>query len=89
MGAGAGAAQKYGDQHVNNSAGGTPCHSPPTSDKHDERIFKWPSNKTVPDEENGLLYGALVEEMEIKAKIAREIAGIVNNTSRTGSNSVG
>jgi len=76
MGAGAGASQKdrLDDQIVINSAGGTPCRSPQsTSDK--EGIFRWPSNKTA-SEENDLLFQALKEEMEMKARIAEELARI-------------
>ena len=76
MGAGASVSQDD-DHHMIKSAGGTPCRSPVISEK---KTTFFSSNRTLLDDENGLLYDALVEEMETKAKIEKQIAGIAGRS---------
>ena len=86
MGAGASASHKeIIDEHpVIKSAGGTPCRSPVISVK--KGIFSWPTQK-IEQEENDQMFQALKEELEMKARITRELEGIMRTTRGDGGRS--
>ena len=90
MGAGASASHKEKFDEpppVIHSAGGTPCRSPvASSGKHTEGLFRWPTQR-IEQEENDQMFEALKEELEMKARIAQELAGIIH--SRSGGGGVG
>jgi hypothetical protein len=85
MGAGASASHKeiIDDLPVIKSAGGTPCRSPTISDKNRKGMFSWPTQK-IEQEENDQMFQALKEELEMKARITRELEGIVRSRGGGG-----
>ena len=89
MGAGASISRSIDiddQQPVIKSAGGTPCRSPQsTSIKNNDGVLDgltFFSDRSMSGKDEQLLFDALVEEMELKAKVAQQVASRIK--SRAG-----